>query len=412
VSEVFVGLDISSSKIVCLIAQSDEQGGFCLKGASLYESKGIRNGNIISSKLAIQSIVRAVSRAEKMYGDNIENVSVSIAGDLLKSKILKTKLDVSSGKAITRKNIVATSGEIVNRLQSEKKNALHLVPIEFTVDNVKTENPIGIVGRNVEAKFNVFFADNSKIENLSSCFKSINLVVDNVIFEGFASALAVLTGEEKKSGTLVLDIGAGTTSFAIIKNDRFVFGASLPMGGDNITGDLANILDIPFPIAEKIKIMNTNLFFDRMEENELIKLDIEDEETFRVASNRKKIINDVFRSRISEIVNLVLIIIDKKELAGEFGSIVITGGVASALGLDGFIAKIANIKTRIGTPEGFSVSHGVYEAEIKKPMYATAIGILNFISYFSGEEKVEDYRKGMGGVIDRVINFLTGLFTS
>jgi cell division protein FtsA len=284
--------------------------------------------------------------------------------------------------------------------------------MEFSVDNVKIENPIGIVGRNAEAKFNVFFTNNSKIENLSSCFKNINLFVDNIVFEGFASALAVLNEQEMREGTLVVDIGAGTTSFAIINNSRFLFGASLAIGGDNITGDLANMLDIPFTTAEKIKIMNTNLFFDRLEENELIKLDIEDDETFRVASTRKKIVNDIFRSRISEIINLVLVIVDKKDLAGDFVNMVVTGGVASAPGLDGFITKTTNIKTRIGVPENFSVSHGIDEAEVRKPMYATAIGILNFISYFNGRERVEDYRKNTSGVVDRIINFLTGLFTS
>jgi cell division protein FtsA len=197
-----------------------------------------------------------------------------------------------------------------------------------------------------------------------------------------------------------------------VKNDKFIFGASLPIGGDNITGDLANILDIPFTIAEKIKIMNINLFFDRLEENELIKLDIEDDETFRVAGTRKKIVNDIFRSRISEIINLVLVIMDKKDLAGEFNTMVITGGIANATGLDNFITKTTNLKTRIGIPENFSTSRGIDEIEIKKPMYATAIGILNFISYFSGKERTEDYRKGIGGMVDRIINFLTGLFIS
>ncbi|MDR1425875.1 MAG: cell division protein FtsA [Rickettsiales bacterium] len=408
---IFTSVDISSSKIVCLIAQREEKGGFCIKGASLYRALGIRNGSIVNAKLVTQSIVEAITRAEKMYGKNIENVSIGIAGDLLRSKILRTKINLQSNRVITRNEILSMSQKIIDELRKEEKTAVHIIPIEFAVDNVSTSNPLGIFGKNLEARFNVFFAKNSKIENISNCFKKINLVVDNIVFEGLASALSVLNCDEMEQGTLVMDIGAGTTSFAIIGGSRFEFGASLPIGGDSITNDLASILNVSFSTAEKIKIINTNMFLDKLEENELIKVAIEDEETFGVANNKKKIVNDIFRSRIQEIVNLVLKIVDKKDLFSEFDSIVLTGGVANVPGLDNFITNITNIKTRIGVPENFSVSSMINELEIKKPIYATSIGILNFIDYLDAEENINPPR-GIVGMADRVIGFLTDLFTS
>jgi cell division protein FtsA len=411
VSKVLVSVDVSSSKVVCLIAQKGNDGRFCIKGASLHEALGIKNGNIVNSKLATQSVARAVSRAEKMYGKNIENVSVGISGDSLKSKILKTKLNLGSNKTIVKSDLLSMSQEIVSELKREGKSAIHIVPIEFAVDGVGTSSPLGISGNSLEARFNVFFAKSSKIENLSNCFRRVNLVVDNVVFEGLASALAVLSREEMEDGALLMDIGAGTTSFVVVKGNRFEFGAYLPIGGDVITGDLAGILNVSFGIAEKIKVLNTNMFLDKLEENELIKVDIEDEETFKVARNRKKIVNDIFRSRIQEIVDLILTVMDKRGLFSEFNGMVVTGGVANVPGLDNFIATTTNIKTRIGIPENFSVSHLVNENEIKKPIYATSIGILNFVDYFSPEEEVRTTGI-MAGIADRVIGFLTGLFTS
>ncbi|MDR2777268.1 MAG: cell division protein FtsA [Rickettsiales bacterium] len=409
--KVFASVDVSSSKIVCLIAQKGSDGRLCIKGASLHEALGIKNGNVINPKLATQSIVKAVSRAEKIYGKNIENISVGVSGDLLKSKILKTKLNFESRRVITKSDMLSMSREITEELNREEKSAVHIVPIEFAVDGVSTSNPLGISGKNLEAKFNVFFTKSSKMENLSNCFRKINLVVDNIVFEGLASALAVLNGSEMENGALVVDIGAGTTSFAVIRGNRFEFGASLPIGGDNITGDLANILDVSFAIAERIKIVNTNMFLDKLEENELIKVDIEDDESFRVAGNKKKIVNDIFRSRVQEIINLVLGIIDRKGLFSEFGEMVVTGGIANVPGLDNFIARTTNIRTRIGVPENFSVSSAINHSEIKKPTYATSIGILNFIDYIGGKEEVIAPR-GIAAVAERVIGFLTNLFTS
>ncbi|MDR3079249.1 MAG: cell division protein FtsA [Rickettsiales bacterium] len=410
-SKVLASVDVSSSKIVCLIAQKGSDGRFFIKGASLHEALGIKNGNIVHPGLATQSIVKAITRAEKMYGKNIDNVSLGISGDSLRSKILKTKLNLGSSRAIARNDLMSMGRDIIDGLAREDKEAIHLVPIEFAVDGVETPSPVGISGASLEARFNVFFAKSSKVENLSSCFRKINLVVDNLVFEGLASALAVLSGDEMRNGAIVLDIGAGTTSFAIVKGNKFEFGASLPIGGDVITGDLADILDVSFGTAEKIKILNCSMFLDRLEENDLIKVDIEDDETFKVAGNKKKIVNDIFRSRIHEIIDLVLRIVDKKNLFSEFDGMVVTGGVANVPGLDNFITAKTNIKTRIGIPENFSVSHLINENEIKKPIYATSIGILNFVDYFTVEEEVKAPGP-MAGMADRVISFLTGLFTS
>jgi cell division ATPase FtsA len=153
------------------------------------------------------------------------------------------------------------------------------------------------------------------------------------------------------------------------------------------------------------------MFLDRLEENDLIKVDIEDDETFKVAGNKKKLVNDIFKSRIREMIDLVLKIIEKKNLFSEFGEMVVTGGVANVPGLDNFIAATTNIRTRIGVPENFSVSSSVDENEIKKPIYATGIGILNFIDYFSSREEVKPLG-GIAGMADRVFSFLADLFTS
>lgn len=411
-TKTFVSLDVASSKIVCLIAQLDNNKEVCLKGASLIESNGIHNGDIINMKLAMQVIIKAISRAEKMFGKNIENVSINISGDLLKSKNFIAKKEFKINKTINRNVIISVADYLIKKLDNDNKFVIHMVPLEFIVDRVKSDNPIGISGKNIEGEFHGFFSEKSKIDNINNCFKKINISVKNIIFEGFASSFAVLNDYERENGSLVIDIGAGITSFALIKNNKFLFGNSLPIAGNVITNDIANILGTSFAVAEKIKLLNTNLYLDDFEESEIIKIDIDSEETFRAASNKKKIINDIFKSRVEEVVDLILNVLSKKKLVDEFHNIVITGGTANVPGLDNFITKNFKIKSRIGIPESFSVSQGINENEIKKPAYATSIGILNFARYLYLRKETEDYKNKTKGFAQKVVSFVMNLFLS
>ena len=182
--------------------------------------------------------------------------------------------------------------------------------------------------------------------------------------------------------------------------------------GDIITNDISSVLGVSSMVAEKVKIMNTNLYLDHTEEAEMIKIDIDGEETYRAAENKKKIINDIFRSRVDEIIEIIFGILDKKRLINSFGSIVLTGGTANVPGLDNYISKTFRIKSRIGRPENFDIAQEIDENEIRNPSYATSIGILNFIKYFNEKKDFEDYNNGIGGISGKIISFLSKVFTS
>ena len=411
-SRTIVSIDIASSKVVCLIARLDNKNRLCIKGASLLESNGIQNGNIINTKLTTQAIVKTVSKAEKMFGKNVDNVSININGNKLKSRTLTTRQNFKINRKIAKSLLLSMSDDIIKGLNKDNKKVIHLVPLEFNLNGINTSNPIGMQTKSMNTKLHVFFTDKNKIDNISNCFKKISLSVKNVIFDGFASALSVLNDYEIGSGTLVIDIGAGTSSFSIVNNNRFIFGNSIPIAGDIITNDISSVLGVSSMVAEKVKIMNTNLYLDHTEEAEMIKIDIDGEETYRAAENKKKIINDIFRSRVDEIIEIIFGILDKKRLINSFGSVVLTGGTANVPGLDNYISKTFHIKSRIGRPENFDIAQEIDENEIKNPSYATSIGILNFIKYFNEKKDFEDYNNGIGGISGKVISFLSKVFTS
>lgn len=413
-TKTFVSLDIATSKVACLIAQPNENGEMCLKGVGYSESTGLENGNVTNKKSTIQAIGAAVGQAEKMFGQNISGVSINIAGDSLKSRNLTIRREYKIAHSVDRNAIMLLADDLIEQLDSEKdsRRVIHLVPFGFVVDKVRNDNPSGIVGKNLEVEFHGFFSEKSKISAFDECFKKVKLDVKHTIFEGFASALGVLNDYEMENGALVIDIGAGITSFAIIKGYRFIFGNSFPIAGNTITADIADVLGTSFTIAEKIKLLNVNLYLDDFEESEIIRIDIDGDETFRVASNKKKIINDIFKSRLEEIVGLILEIVSKKSLIGEFDTMVLTGGTVNVPGVDSFITKSLRQKVRIGLPIGFSISEGIgiSENEIHRSSYATAVGMLNFLKYLDRQREIENRRNRSGNLARGVLDFVVKLF--
>lgn len=411
-SRIISSIDIGNSKIICLIAQVNDDNKINIKSASLYESDGIDNNSIIDADLATQSIVKAISKAEKIFKKNIDVLSVSISGDRLKSKELNTGLKLPNNKIMDKKTILLLSKELKAKLENDNKTLIHIVPTDYVINKVRVDNPIGISGNDLKIKFHAFYTSKNKVDNFVNCFKKIQLKIDSFVFSAYASALATMTEEEKKMNILVVDIGSCQTSFSLIYQNKFVFGKSIPFGGDTITDGIAEELKTTFKTAENIKLHNTNLFFSDIENREFIKLNINnnDKELFRVSHFKKGLINEIFKKKILEIMNLIFDILEGKNF-DNINRIILCGGTAKVLGLNTFINERLKIDTRIGYINGrnFSVSRMLDKEVIREPSYATSMGILQYIVN-SNKQSIIDSSKD--SFVNKVIDFLINLFIS
>ena len=408
-AKIISSIDVGTSKIVCLMATVNADNKICIKSASIHESAGIKNGNIVDLDSAIQAVFNARLKAEKFIGHEIDVLAVNLSGSLIKSKNIKSTLKVSHSSKISKRDILTLAKSLENDLVKNKKIPIHLMVNRSLVDGEEVKNPVGINGNSLEIDFYALYADSVKFNNISSCFKKNNLKVDNYVFSGFASALSVLNDQEKQNGALVIDMGAGLTSFSIIKNNRLILGHSIPIAGNSITKDISSILNINFPLAEKVKILNTNFYLDEEEENEIIKIDIDSDDSFRIAKNTKGTINDIAKARIEEIINLIFDFLNKKKMINVFSSIVLTGGVANIFGLDNFVGDLTKIKTRIGINNDVYVASNLDEKKIMGPNYSTSIGMLYFLNSFYKNNKVENYKDNKS-LFNKIINFLVNLF--
>ena len=195
------------------------------------------------------------------------------------------------------------------------------------------------------------------------------LQINNYVSNGYATSLSVLEDNEKELGVLLLDIGYSGTNMSLVYNDKYLFESNIPIGGEHITKDISAILKTTQTVAEKIKVMNANFSLSKKDEDELIKIDIDNDDEFNAANNSIRLINDITKARIAEITQIAMSKLKENNLENTAKYIVLTGGTSLIPGIDMFINNITNIETRIGYNEQFTIQDKNLAVELKNPIY-------------------------------------------
>ena len=409
-NSIIASLDIGSSKIVCLIGYFNTYNKLCVKGVGHQESKGISDGNVQDVKLLTKSIIKVISMAEKMAGFNVDDIVLSVSGSNLKSAFVNVETDLKD-KTINKTDIYNLAKKIEKEFKNNKKEIIHLVPIDYYIDSIKVQSPFGIIGNKIKIDFDVVYTDILKINNIKSCLRNTPIWITKFISSSYASALACLTQQEKLNGCLLVDIGAGLTSFVVMQKDLLIYNCSIPLAGNTITSDIADILKTRFEVAERIKVLNVDLLLDKNEENEIIKINIDSDEDYRIAKNTKKILNDIYKDRIKEIMSIIFGVLDKKKIRNKVKSIVLTGGTSMVSGVDYYVNKITNLETRIGIAEFDFIKNNVIEPKkFRNIAYSCAVGLLIKAQERVNSKKISDYKNVNRSKISRFFDYLVKLF--
>ncbi len=387
-------IDVGTTKICALIGE-EREGNLWITGIGVAPSRGLKKGIIINIDEATESIKSAIEKAQAQAKVNIGLIYTSIAGSHIKT--------IPGMGVVALKEKQVTSVDIEEVLQAAQavdlprdRVILHVIPQEFIVDQQRgILQPLGMTGVRLEAHVNLITCNRSTLQNLLKCFENLELEVDGVIFQGLASAEAILTPEEKELGVALLDFGGGTTDVVVYWDGvlRCVF--SLPIGGELLTNDLAVGLRTSKKEAERIKI----------EKGVCLRELVEDEEVIEVSGigNRppkkvsKRFLAEILEPRVKELFEFV-----EKELRNcafkesemfdiksKMGSgLVITGGSSLLPGLIYLADQMFDLPTRVGYPPKLS---GLTE-EIHHPQFATAVGMLLYGYRF--KEKIIEVEKG------------------
>lgn len=371
--ELIVGLDIGTTKVVCVVGEVTDTGTVDIVGYGIAPSRGLRKGVIVDIDTTVTSVRQAVTEAEHMAGCKIESVFAGIAGGHIKAFNSHGVAAIKTGEVkiddVSRVLALARAAAI-----PQDREVLHILPQEYVIDGQDgIRAPTGICGVRLEAKVHVVTAAASAVQNIVKCCQLAGLKVADVVLEPLASAESVLTDEERDLGVCLVDIGGGTTDIAIFGNGSLVHTAVVPLGGNHLTNDIVVGLRTPIADAERLKRKHGCARADMVGPDETIDVpSVGDREPRRLA---RRILCDIIEPRMEEILQLVAREVQACGYEDQLTSgVVLTGGASLVPGLDQMAEELLGVLVRRGEPH---VTGGLVDV-VNSPIHATGVGLVQY----------------------------------
>jgi cell division protein FtsA len=373
--KIIVGLDIGTTKICAIVGRKNEFGKLEVLGMGKAESEGVIKGIVTNIDKTVVAIEKAVKDAGDMSGINIRVVNVGIAGQHIKSSIHHGSITrLSTEEEISMEDINRLTDDMHRIVIPPGSEIIHVMPQDYTVDYEEgIKDPVGMSGIKLEADFHIITAQTSAIHNINKCVRRAGLDTEDLILEPLASSLAVLSEEEKEAGVCLIDIGGGTTDIAIFYDNIIRHTAVIPFGGNIVTQDIQQGLQVMSRQAEQLKTRFGKAISEEASPNEIVSIPGIRNRTAKEISVRN--LASIIQARMEEIIELAHTeIINsgfEKRLAG---GIVITGGGALLANLKQLVEYMTGMDTRIGYPNEHLGKSKI--DSIKSPMYATSVGLV------------------------------------
>ncbi|HEY3054394.1 MAG TPA: cell division protein FtsA [Thermoanaerobaculia bacterium] len=368
-----VALDLGTSKVCVLVGEVNDRGHIEIIGKGTAPMKGTRRGNIINLDQAVDAVKKAVDEAEVMAGLQIESVYVGIAGDHIRSVNSRGVVSVNSrNKEITREDIdrVIEASKSIN-IPAELE-LLHVIPREFVVDGQDgIHDPLGMTAARLEAKVHIVTGARTHNQNVLTCVNKAGIAVQELVLEQLAAAEAVLTTDEREMGVLLMDLGAGTTDYAVFLEGNVVHTNVLPVGAGHFTSDISVVLRTPMEDAERIKKRYGCAVASLVTEDDPIEVPTVGGRAPKILSKHE--LTGILEPRAAEIAKLVYRDLEKVGLDKEIRSgVVIVGGGAEMDGIVEMVEQVFDQSARKGTPRGL----GGLSDTVHGPEWAAGAGLL------------------------------------
>lgn len=369
-SRYAVGIDIGTTTIRCVVGHIDPTTGTpTVVGVGQAQNSGMRKGTVVNLNGPAHAIDDALGEAERMSGYEVNDATISING----AHIVSTKADgmIAVGMVdhevneedLARIEEVATTGKV-----PANREILEVVPFSYTLDGQGgIKDPRGMSGTRLEISANVVSAMAPYVVNLQKASEMATVAPNAIIPAVMASAKAVLTESQIESGVAVVDMGGATTSVAVFEEGDLQYVGVIPVGGANITNDLAIGLKTDPTIAEKVKLAHASAIA-RPDGGEVTVKQDKEVLTFDAGE-----IDEIIGARLEEIFDAVQHELKKAGRAGQLPSgVVLTGGTANMKGMVEFAKHHLGLAVRIGKPVGFG---GVAD-HLDEPQFAAAVGLM------------------------------------
>jgi cell division protein FtsA len=404
--KLIVGLDIGTSKIAAIVAELKPEGGFEIIGMGSHPSRGLKKGVVVNIETTVNAIQRALEEAELMADCKIREVYTGIAGSHIKSFNSQGMVAIKD-KEVAQMDIdrvieTAKAVQIPNDQQ-----ILHILNQEFIIDGQEdVREPLGMSGVRLEVKVHIVTGAVSAAQNIIKCVRRCGLEVRDLVLQPLASAMAVVSDDERDLGVCLVDIGGGTTDIAVFTHGAIRHTAVIPIAGDQITNDIAMALRTPTKDADDIKIKRGCALSQLADPQEMIEVPGVGDRGSRELS--RKTLAEVIEPRVEELYSLVQAELRRSGYEELLSSgIVLTGGSSAMQGMVELGEEIFHMPVRIGQP---NYSGGLAEV-VRNPRYSTGVGLL--LSGMQEQRQQQLARMQISSfqqLLERMRNWFTGNF--
>lgn len=375
----FVGLDIGTSKVRCAIGRLDntsEEPKLSVIGYGSADNSGMRKGVIVQIDDVAGALHSAVAEAERISGVRIENATVNVNGSHVAGISSKGVIAISNANKEISENDKVRVEEAATIVQlPSNREIIQVFPKNYQVDGQDAvKDPLGMHGVRLEVETHIITAATSSLRSLDSVMEKSGVVASHRTVTGLAAAEVILSRKQREAGALVLDIGATTTNLTVIEDGEIQHVAVIPMGGVNITNDLAIGLKVDLEIAEKVKLKHAYLG----ETAKKGKVSVEYEK--RNYPFDADDVNMIIEARVEEILEFVDSELMKMHRSQKLpGGVVIVGGTANIAGIDQFVRDKLGLAAKLGVLEEVS---GMIENS-KDLSVIPVVGLMNLDMIFA-----------------------------
>jgi len=368
---LIVGLDIGTSKIVCIVAEAQPEGTLEVIGMGSSPSKGLRRGVVVNIEHTVNAIQRALEEAELMADCKIREVYTGIAGNHIRSFNSHGMVAIKD-KEISQIDVerVIDTARAVNIPMDQQ--ILHTIPQEFVVDGQEdVKDPLGMSAVRLEVRVHMVTGAVSAAQNIVKCVRRCGIEVTDLVLQPLASAMAVLTEDEKELGVCLVDIGGGTTDIAVFTDGAIRHTAVIPVAGDQVNNDIAVALRTPPKEAEDLKIRHGCALRQLADARDMIEVPGVGDRPPKTLS--RQTLAEFIEPRMEELYSLVQAELRRSGFEELLSSgIVITGGTAAMQGMVELGEEVFHMPVRLGYPR----YEGGLSEVMRNPRYATGVGLL------------------------------------
>lgn len=408
-SRYAIGLDIGTSNIRVIVGHFDEQiGSPAVVGFATEPNTGMRKGTVVNIVNVAQSIDKALEAAERMSGHQINSATVSVNGAHVVGIASSGVIAVgSNGHEINAADVVRVEEAATVVQLPANREIVEVTPRSYRLDGQENiKDPIGMNGVRLEVDAYVITALAPHVKNLEKACEMTETALNSVMLSGLAASRAVLSEQQMENGVLLVDMGSSTTNLAVFDEGDLIHIAVLPVGGNNITNDLAIGLKVDLDIAERVKIEHAVAHSDlRRGKVEKVHVTVDDTKHDFATEDIDMIVD----ARLEEIFEQITAELKKIGRVAKLpGGVVLTGGGAELKGLSDYAKQALSLSSRVGKVSGLG---GVGD-DVSGPAYATAVGLMlkDLVDEDKKSALTDDKSSKNSSIFSTIGNKISGVF--